>query len=156
MRIKAKVTRKGDASKELKKLVGALGGIRISVGVPEDAAPYPDGTPTAMVAAVHEFGSPSRNIPERSFMRSAIEENQDKYIDLAQAGLQRVIDGHMTLHQLGALIGQAAEDDVKSKITDLQDPPLKEATIKAKGSDNPLIDTGHLRQSIRYEVTDTQ
>lgn len=32
----------------------------------------------AYIALIHEYGAPSRNIPERSFMRSAFNENNEK------------------------------------------------------------------------------
>ena len=32
----------------------------------------------AYIALIHEYGAPKRNIPERSFMRSAYNENKDK------------------------------------------------------------------------------
>jgi hypothetical protein len=52
-------------------------------------------------------------------------------------------------------MGQLAEGHVKQEITDLRTPPNAESTIRAKGSDNPLIDTGALRQSIRYVIDDS-
>ena len=38
----------------------------------------------AEVAAVHEFGSPSKNIPERSFMRSAFNENKKGIVKIVK------------------------------------------------------------------------
>ena len=50
-----------------------------------EGATYPDGTPVALVAAVHEFGAPAKNIPARPFFRAAIAQNKDKW-DSGYAG----------------------------------------------------------------------
>ena len=42
--------------------------------------------------------------------------------------------------------------DIKRKIVKGPFTPLKQATIRRKGSDKPLIDKGILRNSIRYVV----
>lgn len=156
MKFSAKSTASGTFKKEMARLREAFSGVSILVGVPRDALPYPDGTSTVMVAAVHEFGSATRNIPERSFMRSTLQEQQKKYIGMAQRGIDKVVKGQLNIRQVAGLIGTEAENDMKDKITDLKTPPLKPRTIKKKKSDNPLIDTGHLRQSIRYEVRDKE
>jgi hypothetical protein len=44
-----------------------------------------------------------------------------------------------------------AQNDVRKAIRDLDSPPNAESTIKAKGSSNPLIDTGQMINSIRWE-----
>ena len=152
MKITAKAHVKGDASKALKKVFKSFGSLDIRIGIPSDAAPYPDGTPVAMVAMVHEFGSPSKGIPERSFMRSTIDENQPKYIGMAQRGVKKVIAGKIALTKVANLIGLAVAGDMQQKIVELKTPANAPSTIKAKGSDNPLVDTGHLGQSVRHEV----
>jgi phage gpG-like protein len=138
--------------KEFKKLLKKFQSVDILVGIPEDAIPYPDGTGTAMVAAVHEFGAPSINVPERSFLRSTIDEKRADYIDLFIKGFNKALEGSMEPKKVFSLIGLQAQTDVQKKIQTISKPALKKATIKAKGSEKPLIDTGHLLQSIRYEV----
>lgn len=49
-------------------------------------------------------------------------------------------------------IGNYIEGLVKKKIKNGPFVPLSPATINRKGSSKPLIDTGHLRQSIRYII----
>jgi hypothetical protein len=53
-----------------------------------------------------------------------------------------------TLNKLGIL----AQGDIQQEITDLRDPPNAPATIKAKGSSNPLIDTGEMRSKVTWQV----
>ncbi len=52
------------------------------------------------------------------------------------------------LGQLGAFF----KGKVQKKMVDLSTPANAPSTIKAKGSSNPLIDTGFLRQSIKEKV----
>ena len=49
-------------------------------------------------------------------------------------------------------VGLLTAARIQQEITDLRQPPNSPATIAAKGSSNPLIDTGKLRQSVSYEV----
>ena len=50
------------------------------------------------------------------------------------------------------LIGLEQEAETKKTLTDLRTPPNAPSTIKAKGSSNPLIDTGELRSKISSTV----
>ena len=161
MKVSSNVKHRGDAQKAIKDLRRAIRNIDVLAGVPRDTAPYPDGTSTALVASVHEFGSPSRNIPERSYLRSTFAENQEKYIGMARRGLQSIVDAigagetpRRSLPQIAGLIGLQVVGDVQEKIEELKDPPLRPETIdrRVNQSDNPLVDTGHLMQSIRHEV----
>ena len=52
----------------------------------------------------------------------------------------------------GNLIGAYAADVIQQRIVDLKDPPNSPITILLKGSSNPLIDQGHMRQSVTWEV----
>ena len=141
----------GKSDKFLKSLVKRLGGdTDILVGVPKNAEPYPDGTSVAMVGATHEFGG--GNVPERSFLRSSFDEHQTKYIKMAQKLIKKVVDKGGDIEQVAELIGTEAAADVVDNINAIQTPPNTDATILRKGSSNPLVDTGHLKQSIRHEV----
>ncbi|MCY1185956.1 hypothetical protein D9M73_267810 [compost metagenome] len=68
--------------------------------------------------------------------------------------IPKVLSGEMTMRILLEQMGNLAEGHVKQEITDLKDPPNAKSTIAKKGSDNPLIDSGHMRQSIRYVIDD--
>lgn len=105
--------------------------------------------PLAVVAAIHEFGL--GDMPQRSFLRSAYDEN----LPMIDKMIQRVADGavfglgtNAALNQLGNVV----QGMVQRKIVDGPFVPNSPATIKRKKSSKPLIDTGHLRQSIRYVI----
>jgi len=62
-----------------------------------------------------------------------------------------VLDGRSPDRSLRRL-GSVAVGDVQRTIRDIKQPPNAPSTIRKKGSDNPLIDTGRLRQSIEYAI----
>lgn len=121
----------------------------VNVGVPEGKKEA-DGTPIAMVAAVHEYGSPSQGIPERPFLRVAVQKNRAKYIRLNRLNLVRMLRGQMGMDQALGQLGEMAKGDVQAEIRSGDFAPLKAATIKRKGSSKPLIDTGQMVQSISW------
>ena len=107
----------------------------------------------AQIAAVHEFGSKKAGIPERSWMRSTMDENQQKYFALSFKLLAQVGVKGMKIRKALNLMGLQIASDFKRKITILRDPPNSPATIRRKGSTNPLIDTGRMRNSQNHQVT---
>jgi hypothetical protein len=128
-----------------------IGKRSVKIGFPQGPTEK-DGTPVAMIAAVHEFGAPSKHIPERSFLRSSIAENMPKYMRLNRASLVRIIHGKATPGLALGLLGEMAAGDAKKLIRNGNFVPLSPATIRAKGSDKPLIDTGTMLQTLTYKV----
>lgn len=106
------------------------------------------------IGAVHEFGSPSQGIPERSFIRSTVENNATTYRSLAKVLAIRVIEGRLTRRKALGIFGLRVAADIKRTIQAGIDPPLKDATIERKRSSKQLIDTGQLLGSITHEVRD--
>lgn len=105
--------------------------------------------PLAVIAAVHEFGL--GGMPQRSFLRSAYDENLptiDKMIQRVAHGAVFGFGTNAALNQLGNVV----QGMIQRKIVDGPFKPNAPATIKRKKSSRPLIDTGHLRQSIRYVI----
>lgn len=124
---------------------------RVLIGVP--AGPTEEnGTSMALVAAVNEFGSPDRGIPERPFLRTGIRENYPRITRLNVRTLRQVAEGTMTANTALSLLGELATGGVKAKIAEGGFVANAPSTIKAKGSDKPLVDSGALRQSITYVV----
>tara|TARA_R110000744_G_scaffold20470_1_gene53739 strand:- start:10382 stop:10834 length:453 start_codon:yes stop_codon:yes gene_type:complete len=148
MKSKVKIIKKPkDAIKEIERMAKTMRGPNsVVVGLPKGANDYPDGTSVIMVGTIHEFGSDVRNIPQRSFLRSTVQEKRRKYKVMFKKLAKKIIDGTITSKQALQMIGLQVESDVKDKITDIKEPELKSR------EGNPLVDTGHLRQSITHEV----
>lgn len=105
--------------------------------------------PLAAIAAIHEFGL--GGMPQRSFLRSAFDENKPMINKMGDRVVNSAIKGISTETALNQL-GNVVQGMVQKKIVDGPFVPNSPATIKRKKSSRPLIDTGHLRQSIRYVI----
>lgn len=124
-------------------------GAEVRVGFLDNAT-YPDGTSVALVAVVQDFGSPVNGIPPRPFFRNMVADKSPQWPN-TMANLLRAnnYDARLTLGQMGAgIAGQ-----LRQSIHDTNAPPLAASTIAAKGHTKPLVDTGHLLQSVDFEVS---
>lgn len=126
----------------------------VVVGIPESKNARNDGTTNATIAAVHEYGSPDKGIPERSFFRASFAENSEKYKTISARDFEKVLKGELTPKVALERLGSVAAGDVKAYIRKGQFTPLKQETINRKGSSAPLIDTGEMSKAITFEVRD--
>lgn len=118
----------------------------VDVGFLADAV-YPDGTSVPAVAYVNEFGKKGQ--PPRPFFRKAIAENEQAWRrKLAKLMEQNDMDARKSLTGLGVIV----QGSIQKSINDLMSPPLAPSTVKAKGFDKPLIDTGVMLRSVDFEV----
>tara|TARA_R110001632_G_scaffold13609_3_gene46668 strand:+ start:1050 stop:1556 length:507 start_codon:yes stop_codon:yes gene_type:complete len=110
----------------------------------------------AQVGIINEFGNPSARIPARPFMATTLNTNRKKYGKM----LENAAKAHTTLKggKTGSVeanlrtIGAIAVRDVKTTITTLSEPANAPYTIKKKGADNPLIESGQMRNSITFRI----
>ena len=129
----------------------------VKVGFPAGteavAVSYPNGTRVVDVAVGNEYGTD--NVPARPFigLSSADINNQcAPILDQSASALNN--NNTQQYDQLLDAAGSVAAGIVKQQITDLRSPPNAQSTIERKGSSNPLIDTGLMRQTVTYKVTD--
>ena len=139
----------------------------------------PNGAPTAMIAAIQEFGAPSRRIPPRPFFRNAIAKHKNEWPDAIATNLKaNGYDAEKTLDQAGAAIA----GQIRESIIETNAPPLSPVTLmlrkmfgnhpelirgrdvgeaarrvaagesSAGVSTKPLIWTGNLINSVDHEV----
>lgn len=103
----------------------------------------------ATVAAAQEFGTST--IPARPFFRTMVS-NKEREWGPAAAKLLKANDYDVdrTLNQ----VGMGIKGQLQQSILDTNAPALAASTIKAKGFDKPLIDTGHMINSVDYEIVD--
>jgi len=108
----------------------------------------------AQVAAVQEFGSSNGNIPERSYIRSTMDEKRKEISFLSDKLIGQILAGKMTVSRALKIMGLDIAAKIKGKITNLREPANAPSTVRRKGSSNPLVDTGRLRSSINSKVED--
>lgn len=104
------------------------------------------------VAIANEFGTDT--IPERSFLRGWVDENQERIVAFIASFAEPIVEGKLTPQQAMHQIGLWAQGQIQERIAARIPPPNSAVTVANKGSDVPLIDTGQLRASISYKVTD--
>lgn len=102
------------------------------------------------LARIHEQGL--GRVPKRAFVKPAITANRHKYAKLLKNSITPVLEGRLSPKTAWQLVGQEAVKDIQQYMLTATFTPLAPATIKAKGSSKPLIDTGQLRQSVTYQV----
>jgi hypothetical protein len=125
------------------------------VGVPSGAKES-DGTSLAQVAAWTEFGHPGGEEggkgaqPERPFMRGGIRAGLPKIRRVARQDLAAVAGGHMGMATALDRMGAVGAGEIKRFMVGDNFAPNAPSTIARKGSDQPTIDSGSLRQQITH------
>lgn len=120
------------------KALSELDGINITVGV--------FGKEAAKIAFFNEFGT--RNIPARSFIRSTLAEHKRDIVGNFAMNFQQTHDAKMT----AALTSTYVENLIKAKIASGDFTPNAPSTIKKKGRNQPLVDTGRMLNSVKGVV----
>jgi phage gpG-like protein len=160
VRAKVKVSDKDRGWKELQRRVLRLSrtGAFVRVGIQGNEASGAhtgSGQTVAEIATVHEFGAVTQTgvvIPQRSFIRAAIDENAPKLQRTATLVGRGVLLGKFGRTQALELLGHQAVGIMKQRIANRIAPRNSPVTIARKGSDVPLIDSGQLRGSITHKV----
>lgn len=91
-------------------------------------------------------------IPARPFLSDAFDSYNKDWNNKALSQVGLVIDGKKDTQTALSTIGNVMERDIKKQIASGDFTPNSPATVRQKGSARPLIDTGRMRQSIRYIV----
>ena len=124
------------------------------VGIQGNAGSHEDGkeggATIVMVGVYNEFGTQS--IPARPFMRTSIEEKKNEIKKIQDSQYSKILQGKQTVKKALGVLGNYMVGQVQEKIKSIDTPPNAESTKARKGSSNPLIDTGRMRQSITNVV----
>jgi hypothetical protein len=137
------------------KLIKVLEGMgQVNVGVQANAGTNSEGVDLVDIAVTMEFGTEDGTIEPRPFIRGTFEAKRDELATMQIRIAKAVLAGKITADQADQLLGQWGAAAVKSYVKDGASPfvPLKDSTIKAKGSSRPLVDTGQLINSVTYVV----
>jgi len=92
--------------------------------------------------AINEYGAP--NIPARPLLRLAAKR-------FTTAGRTKIL-GRTSAKEFLKNVGERGKEALQSAFDDNSFAPNAPSTIRKKGSDKPLIDTGAAREEITYEV----
>jgi hypothetical protein len=140
----------------------------------------PDGTSSALVAAINEFGAPRAGIPPRPFFRTMVAAKSPEWP--AAIG-DLLVDNNYDVEKTLEITGVQVAGQLKDSISAVMSPPLSPVTLmlrKMRSQDQtlvvnrtvveearrrvaagesyagvstkPLIDSGTLQQNVGYEV----
>lgn len=136
----------------IKRNLKEMDGAAVVVGWTATKGEHPGARlPMAQLAAIHEFGAPARNIPERSTLRATADAKRTEYRAELRRLAGRAMLGQDSVRGAMESFGARAASDVRRAITDFKDPPNAPATVARKGSSQPLIDTGAMRDAVDHE-----
>jgi hypothetical protein len=131
--------------------VSEIGSYCIKAGILESNNPVGEsGTRVAEYALDNEFGT--NKIPARPFIGTATEEQGDGWVNTVKKKVPLVLKQKMKLSALLETVGKKMKFAIKDQIKFITIPKNAPATIKQKGFDNPLIDTGLMIETVDYEV----
>ena len=138
------------------RIASELEGLEITVGIQgieASATRDTDDGGTATMAEIATWNEYGIGVPERPFMRTAARRHGKKWAREFRLRMKEAIAQRRTVVQGAAIVGNIARADVQMTLTKGPWTPNAPYTIARKGSSRPLIDTGQMRQSIRYQVS---
>lgn len=147
-----------NAGKDLLKEINSYKALEVAVGLPKNKGfkQYAKSNSTVLdIGLMHEYGNLSRNIPQRSFLRTPFLAKDKEIKKQIESQAINVFDKKETIFSGLSKIGIFATGISQKAFTTKgygNWKPLSVKTIRAKGSSRELIDTGTLRSSITYVV----
>ena len=156
----AVVTDKDKGMFAFQKMLKELKKTTLSVGVFSDVK-NTEAKPTTYVAdyaIANEYGI--GHIPERSFMRSTVNEKQNEWSKLMSNVFMDVAQGKRNAEKELYEVGGIVRKDIIAKIDSNINPPNRPSTLrkknlrnKGKRKNKTLIDHGVLKRSIEARIT---
>lgn len=141
-----------EITKALEKRLKEIAESQVLIGVPEDKEAEEEGVFLADIAFINNFGSKTRNIPARPFGTTAVPRYKKEINKFVRQQLALATEGKQGVQRSYDRIGQVAAGYMRKNLTDGGWEENKESTIRAKGSSQPLINQGTLRQGITWIV----
>lgn len=165
MYLQSKITKTNKAKwNRIKRKILSASGKVVQVGVFGDRyGPENNNLPVATVFRTQEYGDPGKRIPPRPAIREGLVQEMrmglTKDAKMARYLLNKslsdslkgktIASGNKSLKEAGSVL----EGILKRVITDWSRPPNSSYTQRLKGGRNdPLVDTGRMRDSVKYRV----
>lgn len=107
---------------------------------------------TAMIAAIHEFGSPKAGIPARSIIGTGKRKSQAAISKLVKSGVTAIVEKNKRTDQLLKEIGELGQVRLLKHFDRIKIPPLSAIYARRKTSKKILQDEQKLRDSITWKI----
>lgn len=104
----------------------------------------------ATIGFWQEYGTV--NTPSRSFLRTTLERNQDKYVSFFAQRIRFIIDKSVSVDKVFDDTGKLLKKDIQKTIIDWESPKNKDSTVKIKGFNDPLIHHKVMLGLINYKI----
>lgn len=152
-RVKAKVTLEMGPLNGLIKRFKGVKRIYADLGYfdEKEDSRYEGDISVADVAVINEYGSPELGIPPRPFFQNTLRE-QGGFNWWFKARAKDLFLGDASLGKLMESFAKIAVSYFKETIISFDDPPNRPDTIRKKGKDDPLIETGNLLERFRHRI----
>jgi hypothetical protein len=131
---------------------------RAAIGVPRGTKDYDDGASIALIAAVMNFGSDKLGLVARPFLSLGFEVSKPAVVRLIKMSANDIMEGNRSSSEVLALAGETVLGSVFEMIGSDQMAENADSVKERKRKKNkdevvvPLIDTGHLKRNVNYEV----
>ncbi len=136
--------------KKFMKQLRLLEKLEVCVGFQAGESIYEDtGADVAEIAAYNELGS--SDTPARPFMRQSFENHQSE-LQKACDEVNKTLASGGTAEKALDILGVFCKGLIQQEIVDGDFAPNAESTIAKKGSEQPLIDSSHMRESVNFVV----
>lgn len=119
-----------DQTPKFKEMLKKLQSAYVTIGIHENAGQYEDGTSVVNVALWNEFGT--ERIPERSFFRSALTENEGKINQWREEAISNIMEKGWTVKKALDMVGFRVQLLIQNKIKSNVPPPNAPSTIESK------------------------
>lgn len=145
-KVKDKLTPEG---KRFLESIKEIADLEVHIGFQAGEAEH-EGVDLCEIAAYNELGT--EHIPSRPFIRNSVDSHMDEISSNIGEWCKRIARGEIEGHEMMMNIGMLQKGLIQEEITNGTFAPNAPATIKKKGSDKPLIDTGIMRESVDYQI----
>jgi hypothetical protein len=128
-----------------------LDGTEVAAGILKDSGVDSRGTPYTNIAIYNEYGT--KHIPARPAVRIAADTKGNEWQRIAEKGICDIIDGRGNKSTTCKAVGEAMKKDIQSIFGDTSKLASNApSTIRKKGRNEPLVDTGTLKKKVAYRV----
>lgn len=158
--LKPKIQFQERNTENMNRFLKGMDGLRkahVTIGFHDDSGSYPEGEPDVVeVALWNEFGT--KNMPQRSFIRSAVDENEQRINKWREKALELIVKEGWPVDKALSMIGQNVVTLIQNKIKSNVPPPNADATRDEKrrhASPNwgrTLMDTETMLRAVGFKV----
>ena len=137
--------------KRFLKEIAELKKLQVRVGFQRGFTDYDDnGVDMVDVAMWNELGTV--NSPPRPFLRQSVDDNTFILTVACEESLKSIVQGQGTARDALQMLGVLQTALIQDKIRNGDFVPNAPSTIRKKKSSKPLIDSGLMRQSVRFII----